>query len=146
MKKSVIFPALGLSVAMLLTACNSTNGSEVVLPKAQNATTAPVVNQQATKSAVINNHAVANQITPIANLANARDESMVRVQGKVVRALHDERYELADATGTVIVEIDHELWQGRAITPNDTVTVVGEVDIEYRPTKQVKIDAEYLEF
>lgn len=141
-----MLPVVGLGLVMALTACNSTNGSEVVLPKAQSTTTAPVVNQPATKSAVINNHAVANQITPIANLANARDESMVRVQGKVVRALHDERYELADATGTVIVEIDHELWQGRAITPNDTITVVGEVDVEYRPTKQITVDVEFIEF
>lgn len=154
MKKSVLFPVLGLGVAMTLTACNSTNSGEVVLPKSAAAQTttqtttqaAPVVNNQPVAAASINNHAVANQISTIASLDNARDGNMVRLQGKVVRALRDERYELADATGSVVVEIDHELWQGRAITPNDTITVVGEVDVEYRPTKQITVDVEFIEF
>lgn len=143
MKKIALASVVATLVAGL-TACNNTPAaSEVVLPKSQNNTA--VVNQPAANTA-INSHAVANQISPISSLANARDESMVRLQGKVVRALPDEKYEFADATGTVIVEIDHELWMGRAITPNDVITIVGEVDVEYRPTKQVIIDVQSIEF
>lgn len=148
MKKLIILSAL--SSAVLLTACNNMSQSksgEVVLSQAQaqqmtaKSSATPIVTAQ-----VMNGQAVANQVRTVASLSELRDESMVRLQGKITKALNDEKYEFTDATGTVIVEIDDEDWQGRTITNTDVITIVGELDVEYLPTKRLKVDVDFVEY
>ncbi len=155
MKKFIALSAL--SGAVLLTACNNMSQQktgEVVLPQtqaqpaAQTATAQNVVTQSApvNVSQAINGHAVANQIRTVASLSDLRDETMVRLQGKITKAIDHERYEFTDATGTVVVEIDDEDWQGRTVTNTDVITIVGELDIDYMPTKRLKVDVDMVEY
>lgn len=155
MKKFIALSAL--SGAVLLTACSNMSQQktgEVVLPQtqaqpvAQTATAQNVVTQSAPVNAsqAINEHAVANQIRTVASLSDLRDETMVRLQGKITKALHDEKYEFTDATGTVVVEIDDKDWQGRSVTNADVITIVGELDIDYMPTKRLKVDVDMVEY
>ncbi len=154
MKKFIALSAL--SGAVLLTACSNMSQQktgEVVLPQtqaqpvAQTATAQNVVTQSApVASQAINEHAVANQIRTVASLSDLRDETMVRLQGKITKAIDHERYEFTDATGTVVVEIDDEDWQGRTITNADIITIVGELDVEYLPLKRLKVDVDFVEF
>ena len=75
-----------------------------------------------------------------------KDDAPVMLKGQVVKSLGDEKYQFRDATGTITVDIDDELWQGRAISPTTTVTLIGEVDIDRIPTKRVEIDVDSVQF
>lgn len=75
-----------------------------------------------------------------------KDDDQVKVKGYVVKALGDEEYQFRDATGHIVVEIDDELWQGKKVSAKTPVTIVGEIDVDYEPTKKVKIDADEIHF
>jgi len=64
----------------------------------------------------------------------------------VVKAIGDEKYEFKDHTGQITVDIDDDLWQGKKIAANTEVTLLGEVDIDYKPTKRVEIDVDAIQF
>ncbi|MDB0155819.1 hypothetical protein CTY75_25255, partial [Acinetobacter baumannii] len=38
------------------------------------------------------------------------------------------------------------LWQGRPVSANTNVTLIGEVDIDYKPLKRVEIDVDQVQF
>lgn len=44
------------------------------------------------------------------------------------------------------VDIDDDLWQGKPIAANTPVTLMGEVDVDYKPTKRVEIDVDAVKF
>ncbi|MBP0661471.1 NirD/YgiW/YdeI family stress tolerance protein, partial [Mycobacterium tuberculosis] len=58
----------------------------------------------------------------------------------------DEQSQFRDSTGSITVDIDDELWQGKPIAANATVTLFGEGDIDYKPTKRVEIDVDAVNF
>lgn len=60
-----------------------------------------------------------------------RDDARVSLQGSITRSLGDETYMFVDATGSIEVEIDHRVWRGQQITPQDVVVISGEVDREW---------------
>lgn len=76
----------------------------------------------------------------------SKDDTKVKLQGYIVKATGDEKYEFRDNTGSITVEIDDELWKGKAISPKTKVTLVGEVDVDYKPTKRVEIDVDHVQF
>lgn len=137
MKKFALIATI-ITAAALAACTTSTTQVAAATKSVQSA----VINPQA----AINSQAVAGAPTTVASLANLRDESMVRLTGKITKALGDEKYEFVDATGAVIVEIDNEDWQGRTVTANDIITIVGELDVEYLPTKHMKVDVDFVEF
>ncbi len=67
----------------------------------------------------------------VAQAKGLRDDSWVSLKGHITRQLGGERYEFKDATGTIKLEIDHEVWWGQNVGPNDLVEIVGEVDKEW---------------
>jgi len=67
------------------------------------------------------------------------DESMVKLQGFIVRALGDEKYEFRDNSGTITVEIDGDDWGGVQATPEVMVELLVEVDRDFR---KVEFDVE----
>ncbi len=80
--------------------------------------------------------AVQNPTSTVAEALNSSDESYVSLTGKIVNSLGDEKYTFKDETGEVVVEIDDEDWRGVKVTPENTITINGEVDKEmFEPTK-----------
>lgn len=62
-------------------------------------------------------------------LASGKDDTMVTLQGRVVRQTGGDRYHFADATGEIEIEVDSDIWP--ANTPIDDkaqVRIVGEYD------------------
>ncbi|MDR2659912.1 MAG: NirD/YgiW/YdeI family stress tolerance protein [Spirochaetaceae bacterium] len=59
---------------------------------------------------------------------NLKDDYPVLLRGKIERSLGDEKYLFADETGSIIIEIENELWNGISVDENDTVEITGEVD------------------
>ncbi|MDR1039242.1 MAG: NirD/YgiW/YdeI family stress tolerance protein, partial [Deltaproteobacteria bacterium] len=70
---------------------------------------------------------------------NMRDDSDVRLTGKIVQHLGKDKYLFLDGTGDVVVEIDHDKWGGVNATPETSVVLYGEVD---RDWNGVEIDVD----
>lgn len=139
-----IFPVcltiIGIGV---LSGCQNGETTEITLPSVTQILTPKPV--PVAPNGAINGHAI-NAGTTVASLASLPDDSQVRLTGKLVRALGDDRYEFGDSTGTVIVDIDNELWGGRAVGANDTITLVGELDKSLNPLEKMEIDVDLVEF
>lgn len=85
-------------------------------------------------------------VTSVKNAHQLKDNSKVLLKGQVIKSLGDEKYEFRDNTGTIKVEIDDELWGGRALSQTQTVTLIGEIDVDYKPTKRVEVDVDEVRF
>ena len=75
-----------------------------------------------------------------------KDDTKVQLKGYVVKSMGDEKYQFRDNTGSITVDIDDELWNGKAISAKTPVTIIGEVDVDYKPTKRVEIDVDAVQF
>ncbi|AOA59884.1 hypothetical protein BFG52_05475 [Acinetobacter larvae] len=110
------------------------------------------VNSNAVAAAQAQQHAVnqdaiaAMTLSTVQQALNYADDRKVKLRGYVVKAIGDEKYQFRDQTGTITVDIDDELWQGRAISANTPITIWGEVDIDYKPMKRVEIDVDGVQF
>lgn len=69
------------------------------------------------------------QVT-VAEALQLPDDTNVKLQGYIVRALGDEKYEFRDDSGTIVVEIDDDDWGGVDATPDIQVELTGEIDAE----------------
>jgi len=85
---------------------------------------------------------VTGRETTAANVANARVGSYVTLTGNIVTHLREEYFMFRDASGEVRVEIDNDLWQGRKVSPETRVRLLGEVE---RSIKGRYIDVKTLE-
>lgn len=56
------------------------------------------------------------------------DDSYVALKGSLVQQTGGEKYLFKDATGTITVEIDNDVWQGQNVGPQDVVEIHGELD------------------
>lgn len=78
----------------------------------------------------------------VAEALKLSDDTPVVLNGQIEKSLGDEKYQFKDATGTVVVEIDDEDWRGLDVTPNDVITIKGEVDKDMFKTE---IDVDVVE-
>ena len=85
------------------------------------------------------------QITTVAQARKARDDAPVTLTGHIVQRMagDDDNYLFRDNTGEIVVDIDHEVFRGRTVTPETQVRISGRVDQEFM--EATKIDVEYLE-
>lgn len=77
---------------------------------------------------------------------NAKEDSKVELRGHVVKSLGNEKYEFRDSTGVITVDIDDDVLNGRPISANMIVTLMGKVDIDHRPKKRVEIEVKSIRF
>jgi len=92
------------------------------------------------------NQAAFAKTTTVKQALTMKDDSKVQLKGYVVKAVGDEKYQFRDNTGTITVEIDDELWQGKPVSAKTPVVIIGEVDIDYKPAKRVEIDVDQVQF
>lgn len=81
----------------------------------------------------------AAQTVTVKQAKTMRDDSYVTLRGKIVNHIKKDKFTFQDATDSVVVEIDDDLWYGTTIGPNDTVEIIGEVDND-GPWGKVEID------
>ena len=79
-----------------------------------------------TMTVYVNN--VPYSVMEIEDIKTLNDNSMVVGRGYITKHMGDETYVFQDRTGTMMVEIDDEVWNGQYITPTDMVLISGEVD------------------
>jgi uncharacterized protein (TIGR00156 family) len=56
------------------------------------------------------------------------DKSPVTMRGKITKNMGDNIYVFEDSSGTIMLEIDEEDWNGKTVRVDDIVTVYGNVD------------------
>lgn len=69
-----------------------------------------------------------NQISTVKDAMGMPDDTMVSLQGKIQKRLKKDKYQFQDNTGSIVVEIDKDVWRGQTVTPNDTIMIDGEID------------------
>lgn len=107
----------------------------------------PAINSAAINknSAAVNQSALFQTVT-VQKAATLPDDSKVQIKGYVVKALGKEKYQFRDNTGAITVEIDDDLWNGKAVSAKTPITIQGEVDVDLKPSKKVEIDVDRVIF
>ncbi|WP_150378136.1 NirD/YgiW/YdeI family stress tolerance protein [Acinetobacter pittii] len=77
--------------------------------------------------AALLNEATKNVVT-VSKVKTLADESGVTLTGTIVKHIAGDHFELKDATGSIIIDIDDDLWKPLELKAGDKVRVVGEVD------------------
>jgi uncharacterized protein (TIGR00156 family) len=78
--------------------------------------------------------------------ADRPNESNVRLVGYLIEKLGDERYLFRDDSGTIIVEIDNDDWNGVQASAETRVEIAGSVDREWRILqREIEIDVDSIE-
>lgn len=80
-------------------------------------------------------------VTTVSNAKEQRDGAWVTLRGNIIERLSDDSYTFKDASGSIKVDIDHKIWNGATITPQDLVEIQGNVDKDFG---QVEIDVKQL--
>jgi uncharacterized protein (TIGR00156 family) len=75
------------------------------------------------------------KLVTVAQALQLSDDAEVRMEGFIVKAVGDEKYEFRDDSGTMLVEIDDDDWRGLEVTPDVRVRIHGEIDKEWRDTQ-----------
>lgn len=81
-------------------------------------------------------------VESVADVKNKSDETLVVMQGKILKALGDEKYTFADKTGEIIIEIDEDDFNGVTVTAGEMLEISGEVDKDLM--KPAKVDVKQI--
>jgi len=71
----------------------------------------------------------------VKDIKKMKDDTNIVLVGKIEKSLGGEKYQFADETGTITIEIDEEKWQGLEVGPADTIEIYGEVEKNWKRTK-----------
>lgn len=86
------------------------------------------------QDAVLLKEAAQNSVL-VRDIVKYADETGVTLTGKISKHLHSDHYEFQDQSGSIVVEIDDDLWQQSRLSVGDSVRLIGEVDTHrYKPT------------
>ena len=80
------------------------------------------------------------RVVTVVEAAAMPDDSNVRLVGYVTEVVGSEEYLFQDETGTIVVEIDADDWNGVDVTPALRVQLSGEVDRE-RDRVEIEVDS-----
>ena len=61
-------------------------------------------------------------------LQTGRDDQLVVLEGRITEQFGRKKYFFADKTGTIVAEIDDQVFAGRKVTPQNRLRVQAEVD------------------
>ncbi|WP_425919527.1 NirD/YgiW/YdeI family stress tolerance protein [Acinetobacter sp. TSRC1-2] len=81
----------------------------------------------AKSDAVLLKEATKNVVT-VAKAKTLRDKTGVTLTGTVVQHISGDDFEFKDSTGSIVIDIDDDLWKPMQLKTGDKVRVIGEVD------------------
>jgi len=67
-------------------------------------------------------------VVTISKAKTLADEDGVTLTGTIVKHIAGDHFEFKDATGSIVIDIDDDLWKPLKLKAGDKVRVVGEVD------------------
>ena len=68
--------------------------------------------------------------TTVSEALLMEDDTPVALVGTISQNLGDEKYQFKDSTGTIVIEVDDEDWNGMSPNVNDVLIITGEIDKE----------------
>jgi len=82
-----------------------------------------------------------NNVTTIAQAHKMKDETGVTLTGQIVRQLKagGDDFELKDNSGSIIIDVDDELWKPIQLKAGDRVRVLGEVDTHRNKPTDIEV-------
>ncbi|MGB2078991.1 MAG: YgiW/YdeI family stress tolerance OB fold protein [Vibrio sp.] len=80
-----------------------------------------------------------NKVT-VKEALELKDDARVDLEGYVIESLGDEEYTFKDETGQIVIEIDHDKWNGVTATPETKVILQGEIDKDMMQDAKVDVD------
>lgn len=80
------------------------------------------------------------RLVTVVEVTAMADDTNVRLVGYVIEVVGDDEYVFQDETGTIVVEIDADEWNGIDVTPAIRVELSGEIDRE-RDRVEIDVDA-----
>lgn len=78
-------------------------------------------------------------VSTISQEKDWKDDQMIVLQGKIVEQYDEDDFLFQDATGTIKVEIDQDVWQGLNVSPQDTIKIYGEVDKSLTGNTEIEV-------
>jgi uncharacterized protein (TIGR00156 family) len=67
-------------------------------------------------------------VVTVSKVKTLTDESGVTLTGTIVKHITGDHFEFKDATGSIVIDVDDDLWKPIQLKAGDKVRVVGEVD------------------
>lgn len=98
----------------------------------------------AKSDAMVLKEAKANVVT-VTQAKKLKDETGVTLTGHIVRQLkaHGDDFEFKDHSGSIVIDVDDDLWIPLALKAGDKVRIIGEVDTHR--TKPTEIEVIHIE-
>ena len=90
----------------------------------------PICAAVAGPSKNMNNNMMNNQpaVWSVTEVVSLPDETPVVMRGRITKNMGNNIFVFEDASGTIMLEIDEESWNGNTVRVDDIVTVYGNVD------------------
>lgn len=78
----------------------------------------------------MNNNMMKNQpaVWTVTEVMSLPDETPVVMRGRITKNMGNDIFVFEDGSGTIMLEIDEESWNGNTVRVDDIVTVYGNVD------------------
>ncbi len=78
-------------------------------------------------------------IETVADAKDKSDDTLVVLQGQIVKALGDDKYQFTDETGEIILDIDQDDFDGVTVTAGEIIQITGDVDKEMMKPTEVDV-------
>ena len=80
-------------------------------------------------------------VDTVAKALQAKDESPVILEGNIISAgPKRDGYVFQDSTGKINIALEGKLFQGRTVTPKDTVRIYGEVETKHSRDSEIDVE------
>ena len=78
-------------------------------------------------------------IETVADAKDKADDTVVVLQGQIVKALGHDKYQFTDETGEIILDIDEDDFDGVTVTEGEMIEITGEIDKEMMKPTEVNV-------
>ena len=78
-------------------------------------------------------------VETVADAKNKADDTIVVLQGQIVKALGDDKYQFTDETGEIVLDIDQDDFDGVTVVEGEIIQITGEIDKEMMKPAEVDV-------
>ena len=81
----------------------------------------------------------AKNVVSIAKAKTLADETAVTLTGSIVKHISGDDFELKDSSGSIVIDVDDNLWKPMQLKAGDKVRVVGEIDTHRKKPTDIEV-------
>jgi len=76
----------------------------------------------------------------VSETKHMKDDQNVVLKGHIIKQIGEETYLFSDDTGTIILDIDEDVWKGMDVVATDVVIIRGEYDKHLLKDSEIEVD------